>query len=593
VRHGFRLAAGACRQIAASAGRLVAARLVLALAVGTTAPAGAWLTRLLLDRLTGRGGPDPHLLVGWIALTGAAVGVLPPVAQYLDAEIARRCSRRCAAELADALARQSGLRRLEDPGFLDRLGMARQAGGGAIAQLATGLIGAAQAAVTAIGLLLALATFAPGVAAVVGCCAVPGFAVQTAVARRQERAVVRSARPARRYGLFNAMLVDPRVAKECRLYGLSGFLRTRMLHAYDALLAEQRGADRAARTANVLLAGLMAAVAGGALLITVDGVLRGGGVGNLVVLTAALVGVQGAVSTVVAQLGNLHKQVRLFEHYRVVVETPDDLPSPPRARDLPPLRIGIELRDVWFRYHDRAPWALAGVSLTVPAGSSLAVVGLNGAGKSTLMKLLCRLYDPQRGQVLWDGVDLRDLDPAQLRARVSAVFQDFMSYELTARENIAVGDLSAAQDHARIETAARWAGADAFLCALPEGYDTFLSRMFAADHAAAGTVLSGGQWQRVAIARAALRQDACLVLLDEPSSGLDPEAEHEILARFADHRAGRTSVLISHRLGGVRDADSIVVLDGGKVAERGDHVSLMAAGGRYAELFRLQAGAYA
>ncbi|MEU7870569.1 ATP-binding cassette domain-containing protein [Dactylosporangium sp. NPDC049140] len=248
---------------------------------------------------------------------------------------------------------------------------------------------------------------------------------------------------------------------------------------------------------------------------------------------------------------------------------------------------------MWFRYSDEHPWVLPGVDLTIPAGGTVALVGLNGSGKSTLVKLLCRLYDPTRGTITWDGLDLREADPAALRSRLGAVFQDFMAYDLSAADNIALGDLRARDDPDRIEAAAARAGVGGTLRGLPRGYRTLLTREFYGEGDDDGVVLSGGQWQRIAIARGFLRTEADLMILDEPSSGLDPEAEHEIHAALRTARRGRTNLLISHRLSTVRDSDVIAVFDRGRIAERGDHAALLAAGGRYAALFRLQARGYA
>ncbi|MFI1939671.1 ABC transporter ATP-binding protein [Streptomyces purpureus] len=293
----------------------------------------------------------------------------------------------------------------------------------------------------------------------------------------------------------------------------------------------------------------------------------------------------------------------MFSYHVAVTELPDDL-ALPRAlttregpRNLPALRRGVELRDVWFRYDERQPWVLKGVDLFIPFGRSLALVGLNGAGKSTLIKLLCRFYDPVRGSVHWDGTDLRDVPPPELRARMAVLFQDFMSYDLTARENIGVGALELLGDD-EIRRAAGLAGAHELVTALPRGYDTLLSRIFFADgeggedDPAAGTTLSGGQWQRLALARALLRQSRDLLVLDEPSAGLDAQAEYEVHARLRAHRAGRMSLLVSHRLSAVREADVIVLLDGGRITEQGTHDELMAAGGAYERLFTVQARGY-
>jgi ATP-binding cassette subfamily B protein len=274
-------------------------------------------------------------------------------------------------------------------------------------------------------------------------------------------------------------------------------------------------------------------------------VLAAGGrltVGDVTLFVAAVAGVQTALGGVVAQAAAVHQALLLFDHYRVVVSAPPDLPAPSRAAAGGPLRHGIELRDVWFRYTDGQPWILRGVDLVIPAGCSLGLVGLNGAGKSTLVKLLCRFYDPVQGSVRWDGTDLRDLDVRELRERLSVVFQDFMGYDLSAAENIGVGDLDRATDRAAVTVAARLAGCHDTLAALPAGYDTLLSRIFLDDADAedprAGVTLSGGQWQRVAVARSLLRDRRDLLILDEPTAGLDAEAAPACSSRTGSPPSG-------------------------------------------------------
>jgi ATP-binding cassette subfamily B protein len=213
-----------------------------------------------------------------------------------------------------------------------------------------------------------------------------------------------------------------------------------------------------------------------------------------------------------------------------------------------------------------------------------------------VIKLLCRFYDPTRGSIRWDGVDLREMNPAELRSRIGAIFQDYMEYDLSAAENVGVGDRDALDDRSRITVAAQRADAHDIITTLPYGYETLLSRIFLDSANAAdprnGVLLSGGQWQRIALARAFMRDQRDLMILDEPSAGLDAQAEHEIHERLRTHRAGGTSLLVSHRLAAVRDADTIVVLADGRVGEQGTHDQLMAAHGRYAHLFGLQARGY-
>jgi ATP-binding cassette, subfamily B, bacterial len=246
----------------------------------------------------------------------------------------------------------------------------------------------------------------------------------------------------------------------------------------------------------------------------------------------------------------------------------------------------LSLRDVSFRYPGAASWALRDVTLTLRAGETIALVGENGSGKTTLAKLLGQLYAPTSGQILWDGIDTAALDVAALRAHIGLIFQDFVRYQLSARENIAFGRAVRIEDVAGVHAAAQQAGADEFLQALPAGYETGLGKQYQG-----GVDLSGGQWQRVALARAFFR-DASLLVLDEPTASMDARSEHRLFEHVRRLEAGRALVLISHRFSTVRDADRIYVLERGRIIEHGSHVELMELGGHYAELFELQASSY-
>ncbi|MFG1779098.1 ABC transporter ATP-binding protein [Micromonospora sp. NPDC049051] len=573
--------------------------LLLAILAGVTPVLVAALTKLVLDRLAGGRAADASLaLLGvGLAVAAAAGVVLPHLRTYVEKERIRSVSRLVRRRLHAAVLRLVGLVRLEDPEFQDRLQAAQQTGHLGPTQLTGNALGAVQSVLAVTGFLGVLLALSPAIGLLVLVAALPTLWMQLRLNRARVAMVLHLEHFQRRDLFFAQLLVGVPAAKEVRLFGLGRFFGDRMLGELHGMHRVEQRLDRRELRAQGLLGLLGATVAGAGVVYTVAAAAGGRlTVGDVALYLVAVPGVQGALGGLVGQLGAIHQALLLFDHYDQVVRAEPDLPVAADARPAPPLREGIELRDVWFRYSPRHPWVLCGVDLFLPAGSTTALVGLNGAGKSTLVKLLCRFYDPERGSIRWDGVDLREFDPAALRERLGAVFQDFMPYDLSAAENIAVGDLRARDEPERLRTAARQAGIDEALTALPRGYDTLLTRIFFdgpdRDDPQAGVVLSGGQWQRVALARGFLRADRDLLILDEPSSGLDAEAEHDLHTRLRELRRGRTSLLISHRLNAVRDADVIVVLSDGRIAEHGRHDELLAAGGGYARLFNLQARGY-
>ncbi|GIH25215.1 multidrug ABC transporter permease [Acrocarpospora phusangensis] len=572
---------------------LFAAFTVLAAAVPL---AVAWLTKAVLDVIE-RGGATVGGVVALavaLGLCGVCAALLPPGVRYVQDEMRRRVGFAAVDGLFRATERYVGLARFEEPVFLDRLRIALGHGGATPGLLVAAVLGIARTGLVGVGFLASLVVISPGMSVLVVGSAVPVLLAELWLARRRADVMWHIGPYERREIFFQNLLVSVKAAKEIRLFGIAGHLRELMLGERRVADGERRRMDRRELAVQGCTALASALLAGAGLLWVLLGALDGDrSIGDIALFVAGVAGVQGAVTGLVTEIAQAHEQLRLFAHFRAVLTDGSDLPLPARPRPVRPLRQGIELRDVWFRYSPGQEWALRGVSLSVPYGSTVGLVGTNGAGKSTLVKLLCRMYDPERGAILWDGIDLRDLAPDDLRARVGAVFQDFMEYDLTVAENIGLGDLDALTDRSRLVGAARRAGAHTFVAELPRAYDTLLSRIFLdGDGGERGLHLSGGQWQRLALARALLRGDRDLLILDEPGSGLDAEAEHEVHTRLREHRRGRTSVLISHRLSAVREADLLVVLDRGQVAEQGTHDTLMAAGGVYARLFTLQARGY-
>ncbi|MFE3445687.1 ABC transporter ATP-binding protein [Nocardia sp. NPDC059180] len=572
--------------------------IVCTLVGGVLASVVAWSTKLMIDALvSGEAGPTLIAAVGALVAAGFISACEPRASEYFRSELNRRAYLVMNDRLFTAVGTFHGLGRFESPPILDHIRSAQQSTSNAVGPATTGLFAAARDVVSLIGLLLTVVVIAPPMAVIMLVSAVPVLFAQLALARRFADMLNTMSASSRRQFQLSALNSDVRAVKEIRLLGLVDFFKGRVLAAIGTANDAQRDLDRRQLRTQLSMAIVGSLINGGGIAWAVWAAARGRlTVGDVSAFIAAVAASQAAISGLITRISSAHRALLQLDHYLDVLDMGPDLPSPATPAELPALASGIELVDVWFRYDASHPWVLRGFSARIDHGESLALVGLNGAGKSTLIKLICRFYDPDRGAILWDGVDIRDIPVPQLRRRLGVLFQDFMEYDLTAAENIGVGDLAAGDDEHRIAHAAAAAGVAEKIESLPRGYDTMLSRIFFKEtdkgDAEKGVLLSGGQWQRIAIARTLMRADRELLILDEPSSGLDPEAEHQIHRRLETLRAGRTSVLVSHRLSAVRGADRILVLAEGKVVEEGDHESLMALDGQYARLFSRQAQGY-
>ncbi|WP_244312443.1 ABC transporter ATP-binding protein [Microbispora hainanensis] len=578
--------------------RLVVLAVLIAAALAAVPVAVAWSTKLILDSIVASHSTAAVLgLSLFLAALGLLSKGLEQGSRYCQSELDRSIALAAQSRLYTAVNRLPGLARFENPAFLDRLRLAQTMGGRTPSQILTGALSIGAAVVGILGFTGSLLALNPVLAAVLLIGAIPALLAELSVSRCRVATYLKLGPVERRELFYSQLMADPQAAKEIRLFGIGAFLHGRMIDDRETANAANRKLDVRELRVQSALGVLAALIAGGGLVWTIlrasQGTLM---VGDISMFVAAVGGVQNQLAGLVGQVARTHQQLLLFRSYLEVENAESDLVIAASPRPVPPLTHGIKLEDVWFRYNDEHPWVLRGATLEIRADACTGLVGLNGAGKSTIVKLLCRMYDPTRGRITWDGIDLRDFDPAELRCRIGATFQDFMQYDLSARENIGIGALELLADDSAVEAAARNAGIHKAIESLPKGYDTLLTRIFVDSgrngDESIGVFLSGGQWQRIALARALLRGDRDFLILDEPSSGLDAEAEHEVHTRISDLRLGRTSLLISHRLGAIRHADTLAVLDDGVFAETGGHDELIRAGGIYARLFRLQASGY-
>lgn len=529
------------------------------------------------------------IAVGALAFGVGAVGIR--VAFTLRVYLMERVDVTITDDILSTSAHIATIEHLEQPDHLDRQELLRK-GSWALSTSVWSAAGAVSAAVSLLASMLLLALVHPVLIALAGLAVPPLLASRRAarIARDVEDACAEPQRHERR---LHELCISAEANKELRIAGATAVLASRAEHLWRG--TTRREAIGRLRGLVWQLGGWTAYTAGFlAALVVVARLVAGGRAtpGDAALVVSLAIQLQGQIRLVVWNIGRVAEAGHVVEHYTWLRDYANGQPRPTRPA---PTRLhdGIVLNGVRFRYPGAAADTLHGIDLRLDAGQIVALVGVNGAGKTTLVKLLTGLYRPTEGAVLVDGSPLTDVEPAAWRSVLSGVFQDFARFQFRAWECIGVGDLRWLHDRPTIDRAVGRANAGPLVRQLPRGLDTQLGRDFD------GVEPSVGQWQTLALTRGFMRPDPVLVVLDEPTAALDALAEHELFSQFTDQaRAnaaahGTTTVLVSHRFTTVRMADLIVVLDRGTITELGSHEELMAAGGEYADLYRLQTAAYA
>lgn len=515
-----------------------------------------------------------------------ATDLLARTTSLVDSVLGELHSNTVSIELMQHAARLD-LRHFESAEYQDRLERARRQAAGRNALLSQ-IFGQAQDMITVATLAAGLFVYAPWLIVLLPLSFVPAVLGETRF-NTLSYYLSRGRTPERRQLEYIRHIgASADTAKEIKLLGLGGFLVERFRSLAQTIFLENRRLAVGRALWGTLFSAISTLTYYGAYAFIVWRTIAGAfTIGDLAFLSGSFLNLNGLFQKILLGFTQIAGQSLYLDDLFSFFEIQPAILPPAHPKPFPqPIRRGVVFENVGFRYPETDNWAIRGLSFTLKAGQTLALVGENGAGKTTIVKLITRLYDPDEGRITIDGIDLRDMRIEDIHAHIGVIFQDFIRYSLTAAENIGVGRIEVGSDRQRITDAAERSLADAVIDRLPLGYEQPLGRLFNK-----GRDLSGGEWQKVAIARAYMR-DADLIILDEPTAALDAKSEAEVFARFKSLAAGKTALLISHRFSTVRMADRILVLEDGRILEAGTHAELVAIGGRYAELFELQAAGY-
>ena len=530
----------------------------------------------------------PHFwwLVGLEFGLACFASILNRAVDYCDTLLADKFIRHISVRIMYHASRLD-LASYEDPLFHDKLERARvQATDrlGMVQQLGR----LVQQVITTVSLAASILFFSPWLLVVLIACVIPAFLGESHFAFLGYAQAFRQTPVKRQIDYLRFLGASKDSAKELKLFGLSKYLTDRFQRLSDDIFVQNVALAKRRLVASSLLSLLTTVGYYGTYAYVILETVRGEmTVATLVFLTGAIAGASANLQMIFSTFSSIADQSLFLTDLLQFFAVRPTVFSKPNAIKMPrPIKQGIEFRDVSFSYPGSDRPILRNLNLSLKPDERIALIGENGEGKTTIVKLLTRLYDPTAGQILLDGVDLREYDLDDYASNIAVIFQDFMRYDMTAWENIAVGQIHARENLEQVELAAKKSLAEGVIQKLPLGYDQMLGRRFET-----GVDLSGGEWQKVALARAYLR-DAQILVLDEPTAALDARSEHEVFERFAELTKGKMALLISHRFSTVKMADRIIVLEKGVIAEQGRHEQLMAHGGRYAEMFELQASSY-
>jgi ATP-binding cassette, subfamily B, bacterial len=585
----------AVRLVWESAPGWTAASVVLVIIQGILPLLSLYLMKLVLDSISGglnatdKG--QAFAQAGQYIVLAGAVALIAALVNSLAGLVGEAHAQAVTDHVHDILHAKSielDLAYYENAEYYDTLHRAQKEAIFRPAYIVNELLQIGQSGASALAMAALLLSLHWAIALILLVTALPGVLVKVHFARLNYRWQKGRTSMDRLSWYYDSMLVTDEYAKEIRLFEL-GPLLVRRFRELRAQLRQEKLALATRRGLADLLTQVTTALAifGSYAFIgyrTIEGLLT---LGDLVMYYQAFQRGQSALQDILRGLASLYEDSLFLSYLYDFLDQKPNVTEPAHPERVPrPMQTGIRFDHVSFGYPNSERHVLEDVSLSITPGQVVALVGENGAGKTTLVKLLCRLYDPTAGQITLDGLDLRRFETTDLRREMSVVFQDYAHYNLTAQENIWFGNVQLPPDDEQIAAAARRSGADAVIARLHQRYQTVLGKLFRD-----GEELSIGEWQKIALARAFLR-DAQLLVLDEPTSALDARAEYEVFQRFRELIAGRSAVLISHRLSSVRMADRIYVLDGGRMVESGTHDELMALGGKYARLFETQAQYY-